>query len=280
MKQVYHVSQIKSLEVKGSFKSGYWFDVVLHDGVLPVTRPQVEWEILQVENGKGYLVGDDKALSDHEEFLSEFYDAKEDDDVATEIANRVRAEIIADFTDKWAINDRAHRIEHFQAVEAAGLHINRVLGLGCDPVLIMAAAFFHDLFAWSRHNHEWLSAEWVTTTDYEFIAALEDHEMQMVADACREHRASYDGEYSTHFSALIASADRGFPGDVQAMLKRSETYHIDALKIDGEAARVGAIKHIKEKFGTGGYAQFPDLYHEAFGEQLKAQREEIDALVI
>lgn len=278
MRKPYHVTQIKTLKLQGPVRNIYWFDVELHEGVLPVTRPQVEWEVLHVDDKmRGYLI-DDIAHSDYVSFLQEFVEAKEDEVLGTEIANRYRAEVIADFTDKWALNDRAHRIEHFQAVEAAGLHINRVLGLACDPVLIMAAAFFHDLFAWSRDNHERLSCAWVATTEYELFAAMDHDEMLMVSDACLEHRASYKGEYSTHFSALIASADRGFPGDVQTMLARSELYHNDALKITGDAAREGAIKHIKEKFGSGGYAQYPDLYEEAFGPQLAAQRKEIDAL--
>lgn len=275
----YHVTQIKSLELKGPFADLYWFDVVLHPDVLPVTRPQVAWELLEVSyDGRGYILAEERKHADYLEFLREFKGAKEDEVAFAEMIDRTREKIIADFTDKWALNDRAHRIEHFQSVEATGLHINRVLGLDCDPYLIMMAAFFHDMFAWSRHNHEWMSSEWVATTDYPIFQEMEDDEVEMLADACREHRASYEGEYSTHFSALIASADRGFPMFVTDMLERSKMYHLDALKLGEEAANVGAVTHLKEKFGTGGYARFPDLYVEAFGKDLEHQRFLIDNL--
>lgn len=196
--------------------------------------------------------------------------------------DQLRIRVIDEFTPHWALNDGAHRIGHFAEVEACANEINRRLDLRHDPVLIMLAAYFHDLFAWSRENHEQLSWMYTWTTDHRIFVELDKAipgGREMVAYACLEHRASYKGGFTNGFSALVSSGDRGFPGAVEKMVERSMRYHVDKLKVtDSVECRERAIKHIKEKFGTGGYARYPDLYFRAFGEELAAQRLEIDAL--
>lgn len=196
--------------------------------------------------------------------------------------DQLRNLIIAEFTPHWALNDGAHRIGHFAEVEACGNEINNRLDLGYSPKLIMFAAYFHDLFAWSRENHEEMSWLYTSTTDHPIFVELDKENplfRELVAFACREHRASFTGNFSNGFSELISSADRGFPGDVQAMYNRSVQYHIDRLKVTDPVERhERVVKHLKEKFGTGGYARFPELYLMAFGSELDEQRRLIDAL--
>lgn len=194
--------------------------------------------------------------------------------------NELRESIVTEFTPHWALNDRAHRIEHFLAVERAGNLINDKLRLDHDPKLIMLVAFFHDLFAWTRFNHELLSYEYVSTTNHPIFMALDIPERQLVAEACREHRASYKGDYSHQFSLMMSSADRGEPGDIDGILQRSYHYHLDNLKLGVEEARKGCIAHMKHKSGTGGYAAYPHLYEQAFGDRLDKQRKAIDALEV
>ncbi|MNN60167.1 hypothetical protein D3C81_1753350 [compost metagenome] len=158
-----------------------------------------------------------------------------------------------------------------------GQYINEKLDLGYNPKLILLFAYFHDLFAYSRNNHQELSATWVATTDHPFVQELEASEREWLAHACREHRASYEGEYSCQFSELAAAADRGFPGRVEGMVQRAVMYRVDRGVVEQEAYP-GAVEHIKEKFGSGGYAKYPKLYTDAFGEQLAEQRKEVDAL--
>lgn len=194
--------------------------------------------------------------------------------------NDLRSRISAEFEKHWELNDGAHRRKHFAEVEACGRLINRRLELGYSHKLILFVAYFHDLFAWSRNIHERMSFDYVTGTDNKLFDVLFPEERELVALACLEHRASFKGEYSNQFSAMMASADRGLPGNVEAMVERSVRYHYDALKVNNQVeARVRAVKHIKEKFGTGGYARYPELYLKAFGPELEKQRKEIDALV-
>lgn len=190
----------------------------------------------------------------------------------------MRGSIITEFTHRWELNDRAHRIEHFQDVERCGNHINDKLGLGFDPKLIMLVAFFHDMFAWSRFNHERLSGEWVATTDHPIICALTQEERTLVSLGCAEHRASFKGTYSNDFTEMMSSADRGFPMELEAMIQRSALYHEDVFGFGPEQARIAAIAHMKDKYTLSGYARYPSIYRQVFGNVLAEKDKAINAL--
>lgn len=193
--------------------------------------------------------------------------------------DQLRDAIIEEFSSQWQLNDRGHRIEHFRAVEKCGNFINEKLGLGYDPKLIMLVAFFHDMFSFNqcRENHQLLSGLWIETSKHPTLEGLSPEEITLVANACREHRASFKGEYSHEFSMLMASADRGFPGKVEGMLERAILYRVDR-GADEVSAREGAIAHLKEKFGSQGYAKYPKIYTMAFGDELENQRKLIDRM--
>lgn len=185
--------------------------------------------------------------------------------------------ISRDFSLHWNLNDKAHRSEHFAAVEQCGNWINERKGYEYDPKLIVLVAWFHDLFAWERVSHHTLSAEFVLATKHEVFSDLTDSERLMVSQACREHRASYKGDYSSVFTQMMSAADRGFPGDVGDILNRAVLYRLH-LGHGLDEATDGAVEHIKEKYGSAGYAAYPAMYQELFGAELARQRESIDAL--
>lgn len=193
------------------------------------------------------------------------------------MSNNIKDLIITEFSKVWELNDEAHRLKHFNAVEACGLEINRRLNLGYDPKLITLVAFFHDMYAWDRGNHHQMSARWVETTDHPIIAQLEPRERAWVYWGCLQHRASFEGVFANTFSEMMNAADRELPGNVAGMIERGVQYRT-ARGVGADEARAGAIEHIKGKFGRGGYARYPDLYEKAFGNVLEAQYEEIAAL--
>ncbi len=189
----------------------------------------------------------------------------------------LREAVVNDFSKAWKLNDEAHRFNHFSAVEQCANEINQRLDLGHDAVLILFSAFFHDLFAWSRFNHHLLSAEWIMTTDYDLIDILTTQQRELVAAGCREHRASGKDPFTCQFAELMCAADRELPGRVPAMVERAVQYRMGQGN-SFEASIKPAIAHIKEKFGEGGYARYPKLYLDAFGDELKVQQEEIKNL--
>lgn len=182
--------------------------------------------------------------------------------------------LIKTFEQSYLINDPAHRIDHFERVEECGIYINKTLELGYNENLITAVAYIHDAFSWCRSNHEQMSAHWVLTTKDPIMDIFTKLEKMLISDACREHRASFKGNYSTPFSELMASADRMIPKEADDLLERSILY-TQAKGHDPETAKILAKEHVKEKFGHGGYARYPEMYERVFEKELKSIRDEI-----
>lgn len=191
----------------------------------------------------------------------------------------IRSEIVDCFSQAWELNDLAHRQDHFEEVFKTGIHLNEDQHYYFDPVHILFAAYFHDMFAWSRVNHHELSFLWMRTTDHPVTRHLTASAIKMVAHACLEHRASFKGTFTSEFAELINSADRGFPDDVPAMVERSRKYWLTHNPLMSDDERMaGVIAHIKEKFGHNGYARYPDIYLKTFGDRLDAMRDEVERL--
>ena len=75
------------------------------------------------------------------------------------------------------------------------------------------------------------------------------------------------------------SADRELPGDVAHMLERAILYRQKNFPgMTVEHAMEESVKHIKEKFGPGASARYPDLYIRCFSEELNKQRQDIKNL--
>jgi hypothetical protein len=189
----------------------------------------------------------------------------------------LRNDLIIKYKRNYELNDSSHLIEHFRNVEDTGNEINEVLDLHQDPLHIMLVAYFHDLFAWSRENHHLLAHKWVMTTECPFISRLTIYEREFVAKACGEHRSTYVGKFSSTLSELMSAADRERPGSIQKLLVRSINYHISLGKNNKDAVR-DAIRYLKEKYGSRGYARFPGIYVRVYGRQLAIQRTLVDQL--
>lgn len=192
----------------------------------------------------------------------------------------LRERIVKEFSAEWELNDPAHRADHFEEVFQCGVFINKKLELGYDEKLILFAAYFHDMYARSRDNHHMMSYHWMSTTTNPLILEnLDPGETMLVAWGCQQHRASFEGTFKNQFCELINSADRGFPGDVPAMLERAIKYRTSASpELSKEEVLDVSIDHLKDKFGKGGYARYPALYIKAFGDKMQQQLDEIKAL--
>lgn len=188
--------------------------------------------------------------------------------------------IVETFSPMWELNDRAHRVEHFSEVFQTGLDINKRLGLGMSKKLTLFAAYFHDLFAWSRENHHLLSEEFIRGTCHPLINEhLNQEERLLVAGACRKHRASNREEFSNFFEEFINASDRERPKDVNSFVDRAIKYRQDKFKhMSHEEMEADAIQHIKEKYGHGGYARYPAIYVSAYGEEFKRLKDAIALL--
>ncbi len=197
---------------------------------------------------------------------------------------KFRKMLILEFMELYRYNDAAHQVNHFDSVYACGVAIRNMLNLPYRDELIMMAAFTHDLFAWFRDTHHEQSATFVNARMSDiFEATLTEEEIGWLEHACREHRASYKGEFSCEFSELFNAADRELPYGVDALLERAMGFvDRDNPMAKGDdfdvRNRHRAVTHIYEKFGTKGYARYPDIYLKVFADELLEQRHEVDQM--
>ena len=164
--------------------------------------------------------------------------------------------------------DEAHKIDHADDVCALALKINKNL----DEKLIILASYIHDMFnAKDRPIHNELAYEYVIRAEDEFLKMLNQKELKEVAHAVLEHRASFKGEFYSELSELISSADRGEP-DLEKVVIRSMKFN------NGNAQDV--YEHIKDKYGSKGYAKYPDVYVKIFKDELKLFQERADNITV
>ena len=181
--------------------------------------------------------------------------------------NTIR-EFFKGFYDK---NDVAHQIDHADKVCDLAIEINESLEHPYKNQVVMIAAYAHDMYSTVefRKIHHELAAHYVRCSNDEIIGLLSPIDRIKVADAVAQHRGSYTGELSSKLSEVISAADRGIP-DLEEMIERSLKYN------NGNLEKVH--EHMKDKFGSKGYAKYPELYEEYFGEVLNTMRKQIDSL--
>jgi hypothetical protein len=164
--------------------------------------------------------------------------------------------------------DEAHLIDHADAVCDLALHINK----HCDEKLVILASYLHDMFnATNRLIHNELAYNYVLKAEDSFLKELSKEELLKVAHAVLEHRASFKGEFYSSLSEIISSADRGLP-DLDFIVVRSMKFN------NGNADDVHV--HIKDKYGSKGYAKYPEVYKAMFREELEAFKRDADALTV
>lgn len=181
------------------------------------------------------------------------------------------------YRDHYALNDGAHRESHFREVTETALAMNRALDLAECPRLITIVSWIHDLFAWERGFHHELSYRWVLGTSDPVITQLTPEERRKVAQACREHRASWRGDYSSTLSELMSSADRGM-ASTQDVYHRAYLFARDRHGLDKEQALLKAREHLVGKFGRGGYMRTPDIWQRYYGDVLEQRYQDIEWL--
>lgn len=172
------------------------------------------------------------------------------------------------YKEHYRDGDAAHLIDHADDVCDLALKINTDL----DEKLIILAAYLHDMFnATNRAIHNELAFEYVLKAQDKFLTQLSKDELHTVAHAVLEHRASFKGEFYSKLSELISAADRGLP-NLEAIVVRSMKFN--------NANADDVYAHIKDKYGSGGYAKYPDVYREIFKEELEAFQKLADGLTV
>ena len=184
--------------------------------------------------------------------------------VSPELRDYVQGSIIP----RYQKFDKGHAVSHVNMV------IERALGLACrydvNPDMIYTAAAYHDLgVEEDRKTHNIISARMIRQ-DNALAQWFTPEQIETIADAAEDHRASLDYEPRTIYGKIIAEADRLiFPEMVvERCIPYGKAKHPDLDK-EGHWERVAA--HLEEKYGRNGYLKvwLPESSNAANLEKLR-----------
>ena len=150
----------------------------------------------------------------------------------------------------YAAFDRAHREDHARAVIGRALAMGRAYDI--DEDMLYAAAACHDIgLAVDRKTHHLESGKAIRADRRlkEWFAA---DQIETIAQAAEDHRASATTPPRSIYGALVAEADRMI--DPETIIRRTVQYgleHYPQLTHEEHYARM--MSHLHEKYGRGGY---------------------------
>ena len=165
--------------------------------------------------------------------------------------------------------DAAHRRDHVQMVIDQSLAIAKHYDVNEDMVLAIAA--FHDTgIAVDRKTHHIVSGK-IVRADAQLRQWFTAEQIETMAQAVEDHRASSDHEPRSIYGKIVAEADRNIVPD--SIIRRSLQYglqHYPEQDKEGQFERV--LKHMHDKYFYGGYLKrwFPESPNVQRLEDLRA----------
>ena len=180
----------------------------------------------------------------------------------------LQAYIEAEIIPRYRNFDKAHREEHARSVIAQALELARHYDV--DPDLVYAAAAYHDTgLAVDRTTHHLESGK-VIRADRRLRDWFTADEIETIAEAAEDHRASAKTAPRSIYGRLIAEADRLI--DPMTIIRRTIQFGLSHYpELDPEGHWERTLEHLREKYGDGGYLQLwiPESPNAARLEQLR-----------
>lgn len=168
--------------------------------------------------------------------------------------------------------DGAHDEEHALMVMKNSVYIaNRLMkeeneNLNINMVKTIAA--MHDLgLEFDRETHHTKSGE-IVRKDKNLRKFFSEEEIEIIAKAVEEHRASYKGDYTSIYSKIVSDADR--MNDIRTMISRTYKWNQKHYpELDEKGLYDVIIGHLRDKYGEKGYARFNTKYAEEILNQTR-----------
>ena len=121
-----------------------------------------------------------------------------------------------------------------------------------DRFLLLTAAACHDLGLINGRERHHLDSGEIIRDDARLREWFNEEEIEIIAQAAEDHRASGKGTPRSIYGMIVAEADRVINGET--IIIRTLQYgqkHYPELDRNGHIAR--AVEHLQEKYGRGGY---------------------------
>lgn len=185
----------------------------------------------------------------------------------------IRRQLIDYVEDKILPNyesfDLAHRREHAEMVMSRALDLAAFYPV--DKEMLYVAAAYHDLgLAEGREHHHLVSAQ-ILREDAFLPGFFSASQIETMAQAVEDHRASAKNAPRDIYGKIIAEADRLI--DPLMVVQRTVQYGLKHYpQLDSEGHYQRALQHLQEKYGPQGYLKLwiPESPNAAKMKQLHA----------
>ena len=181
-------------------------------------------------------------------------DAMALEQVCAELSCRIRPDlreyVESEIIPRYDTFDKGHRRDHVRTVIAQALQL--ATWYDVDPDLVYTAAAYHDTgLCEDRETHHLVSGR-IIRADSRLRDWFSDEQIETIAEAAEDHRASSGHAPRTIYGRLIAEADRQIVPET--VIRRTVQYglsHYPELEKEGHWART--LEHLHEKYAEGGY---------------------------
>lgn len=181
-----------------------------------------------------------------------------------DIVSYIKSEIIP----RYDHFDAAHQRDHVNMVIQQSLEISKFLDVDVNMVYVIAA--YHDTgLCEGRERHHEVSAQ-IIKADENLRKWFTEEQIQTMADAAEDHRASAKQEPRTIYGRIVAEADRFI--DPETIVKRTIQYGLDHYpELSKEQQYDRMMQHLHEKYGRNGYLKlwFPESPNASRLEKLR-----------
>lgn len=173
--------------------------------------------------------------------------------------------------------DEAHRRDHAEKVIRDSLALSKDYDVDVDMVFAIAA--YHDTgLQIDRTTHHMISGR-IVREDKHLGQWFSDSQIEIMAQAVEDHRASATRPPRSVYGRIVAEADRNI--DIPTIIRRSIQYglaHYPELDFEEQIRR--AHEHLNEKYGPNGYLKLwiPGSENERKLHELWTMMEDFDKI--
>lgn len=182
--------------------------------------------------------------------------------INTELEKYIYEEVVP----RYREFDDAHKEDHALTVIAQAMHllsgrnewvasqadVDTIWFADVDENMLLAAAACHDLGLVNGRDNHHMDSGVIIRSDSRLAQWFTPEQIEVIAQAAEDHRASGKGAPRSIYGMIVAEADRVIDGET--IIRRTVQFgfkHYPDLDRDGHIAR--AIAHLHEKYGRGGY---------------------------
>ena len=168
------------------------------------------------------------------------------------VSESLRKYIENEVIPQYAAFDAAHREEHAKDVIERALEMGKAYPVDMD--MLYTAAAMHDLgLSHGREQHHTESGH-IIRTDPRLREWFSQEQIEIIAQAAEDHRASASEPPRSIYGRIVAEADRMIVPET--VIRRTVQYGLSHYpELDREGHWQRTLQHLNEKYAEGGYLQ-------------------------